>query len=59
MLPLTERFSAFLVQGRSVTVQVADRCASCAEFDLELSVPAFADIAGDSPGPVRISWSFD
>ncbi|KAI0790220.1 RlpA-like double-psi beta-barrel-protein domain-containing protein-containing protein [Irpex lacteus] len=57
--PLCGKQITVTYQGRSTTVTVADRCASCAEFDLALSPAAFSDLADLSLGRLRAQWVFD
>ncbi|KAF9065126.1 RlpA-like double-psi beta-barrel-protein domain-containing protein-containing protein [Rhodocollybia butyracea] len=45
--------------GKSVTVEIVDRCAGCAgEFDLDFSETAFAVLAPLSAGRIPITWEF-
>ncbi|KAF9065163.1 RlpA-like double-psi beta-barrel-protein domain-containing protein-containing protein [Rhodocollybia butyracea] len=45
--------------GKSVTVEIVDRCAGCAgEFDLDFSETAFAALADPSVGRIPITWEF-
>ncbi|KAH0494584.1 hypothetical protein TgHK011_001201 [Trichoderma gracile] len=45
-------------QGRSEVVTVVDRCAGCAENDLDLSPAAFKGVIGD-PGLGRVTASWE
>ncbi|PTB67729.1 hypothetical protein BBK36DRAFT_1116350 [Trichoderma citrinoviride] len=46
-------------QGRSGVVKVVDRCAGCAENDVDLSPAAFKSIIGDlGLGRVTASWEW-
>lgn len=68
LLPLcgsaSERSLTFLVvvvvvdNGLLVTVTVVDRCVACAEFDLDFSPGAFAQLAVLAAGHVDIEWGF-
>ncbi|KAF9065127.1 RlpA-like double-psi beta-barrel-protein domain-containing protein-containing protein [Rhodocollybia butyracea] len=45
--------------GKSVTVEIVDRCAGCAgEFDLDFSETAFTALASPSVGRIPITWEF-
>ncbi|KAI0759660.1 RlpA-like double-psi beta-barrel-protein domain-containing protein-containing protein [Irpex lacteus] len=57
--PLCGKNITVTYQGRTITVIVADRCASCAEFDLALSPAAFSDLAPLSLGRIHAQWVFD
>ncbi|KAF9065124.1 plant expansin, partial [Rhodocollybia butyracea] len=48
------------VGGKSVTVEIVDRCAGCAaEDDLEFSPAAFEALAGPSVGQISgVTWEF-
>ncbi|KAH7319593.1 riboflavin aldehyde-forming enzyme [Stachybotrys elegans] len=46
-------------QGRSADVQIVDRCAGCAENDVDLSPSAFQAAVGDlGLGRVQGTWEF-
>ena len=53
------RFSSYpsSVGGKSVTVQIVDKCVGCAEFDLNFSPAAFDVFANESVGRIHgVSW---
>jgi len=49
---------AFDASGSSVVVTVTDRCAGCAEYDLDFSPIAFDELAPESEGRIPITWEF-
>ncbi|MGK4585808.1 cysteine/serine endopeptidase inhibitor [Kitasatospora sp. HPMI-4] len=44
--------------GATVTVPVADKCASCDPTHVDLSQPAFQQLADPSLGFVNVTWQF-
>jgi expansin (peptidoglycan-binding protein) len=44
--------------GRTVTVPVADKCPSCDSTHIDLSAPAFAQLADTGLGTIPVTWSF-
>jgi len=47
-------------QGKQVTITITDRCAACAEFDLDFSPAAFNTLADPSLGRLHgMQWKFD
>ena len=47
-------------KGKSVTVEVVDRCAGCAEYDLDFSPAAFDQLADPSVGRIYgVTWHFN
>ncbi|PMB69311.1 Allergen Asp f 7 [Beauveria bassiana] len=56
--PCNRRIRAWY-KGRSVDVKVVDRCAGCAENDLDFSPAAFKALVGDlGPGRVWGDWNW-
>ena len=46
--------------GKSVKVQITDRCEACAEWDLDFSPAAFQQLADESIGRLHgVTWTFD
>jgi len=45
--------------GKSIQVQIVDRCVGCAEGDIDLTPAAFAALADMSLGRTDVSWQFD
>ncbi|KAJ6583739.1 hypothetical protein B0H10DRAFT_2039833 [Mycena sp. CBHHK59/15] len=45
--------------GKSIQVQIVDRCASCEENDIDLTPTAFAALADVSLGRTNVTWQFD
>lgn len=47
-------------QGKSVTVQITDRCTGCALTDLDFSPAAFDELADESIGRLSgVTWVWD
>lgn len=45
-------------QGKSVTVEIVDKCVGCATFDLNFSPTAFDKLSKESVGRIHnVSWS--
>jgi expansin (peptidoglycan-binding protein) len=44
--------------GRTVTVPVRDKCPSCDSAHIDLSQPAFAQLADTDLGNIRLTWKF-
>lgn len=44
--------------GRSVTVAIQDKCASCSPNDIDLSAAAFKQLRDLSVGRFRVDWNF-
>jgi hypothetical protein len=45
--------------GKSIQVQIVDRCVGCAEGDIDLTPAAFAALADMSLGRTDVTWSFN
>ncbi|KAF7326652.1 DPBB-1 domain-containing protein [Mycena venus] len=45
--------------GKSIQVQIVDRCVGCAEGDIDLTPAAFAALADMSLGRTSVTWKFD
>ena len=45
-------------QGRSITVPVVDKCPSCDSTHVDLSAPAFSQLADTGLGTIPVTWSF-
>ncbi|KAJ7770951.1 hypothetical protein DFH07DRAFT_1057993 [Mycena maculata] len=45
--------------GKSIQVQIVDRCAACAEDDIDLTPAAFAALADTSLGRTDVMWQFN
>ncbi|KAJ7454183.1 hypothetical protein FB451DRAFT_662237 [Mycena latifolia] len=45
--------------GRSIQVKIVDRCANCAEGDIDLTPAAFAALADPGIGRTSVAWKFD
>ena len=45
-------------QGKSLTVPVRDKCPSCAAGHIDLSQPAFAQLAALAKGVITVDWKF-
>jgi expansin (peptidoglycan-binding protein) len=44
--------------GRTITVPVRDKCPSCASGHIDLSRPAFAQLANTDLGNIPLTWKF-
>jgi expansin (peptidoglycan-binding protein) len=44
--------------GRTVTVPVVDKCPSCDGGHIDLSAPAFAQLADPGLGTIPVTWTF-
>lgn len=44
--------------GRTITVPVRDKCASCGSGHIDLSKPAFARLADPNLGNIPLTWKF-
>ncbi|WP_279627713.1 RlpA-like double-psi beta-barrel domain-containing protein [Amycolatopsis tolypomycina] len=44
--------------GRTLTVPVVDKCPSCDSAHIDLSQPAFAQLADTNLGNIPVTWSF-
>jgi len=44
--------------GRTITVPVRDKCPSCASNHIDLSKPAFAQLADPNLGNIPLTWKF-
>jgi expansin (peptidoglycan-binding protein) len=44
--------------GRTITVPVRDKCPSCDSAHIDLSQPAFAQLADPNLGNIRLTWKF-
>ncbi|KAJ7146102.1 hypothetical protein C8R44DRAFT_7517 [Mycena epipterygia] len=45
--------------GKSIQVKIVDRCAACAEGDIDLTPAAFAALADPALGRTSVTWKFD
>ncbi|KAJ7270734.1 RlpA-like double-psi beta-barrel-protein domain-containing protein-containing protein [Mycena haematopus] len=45
--------------GKSIQVQIVDRCVGCAEGDIDLTPAAFAALADMSLGRTSVTWQFN
>jgi expansin (peptidoglycan-binding protein) len=45
-------------QGRTITVPVVDKCPSCDSTHVDLSAPAFSQLADTGLGTIPVTWSF-
>ncbi|KAF7373555.1 DPBB-1 domain-containing protein [Mycena sanguinolenta] len=45
--------------GKSIQVQIVDRCAACQEGDIDLTPAAFTALADMSLGRTDVTWQFD
>ncbi|MER6399859.1 cysteine/serine endopeptidase inhibitor [Kitasatospora sp. NPDC001603] len=45
-------------QGRTITVPVADKCPSCDSSHIDLSLPAFQQLADPNVGVINVQWEF-
>eukprot|EP00033_Pygsuia_biforma_P001756 GCRY01001966.1.p1 GENE.GCRY01001966.1~~GCRY01001966.1.p1 ORF type:complete len:246 (+),score=29.12 GCRY01001966.1:136-873(+) len=45
-------------EGKSVTVQIRNKCPECAHGDLDLAPSAFQQLADLSRGRIKVEWSF-
>ncbi|EJD47126.1 hypothetical protein AURDEDRAFT_163735 [Auricularia subglabra TFB-10046 SS5] len=61
MAPICGRWATTFYNGRSVRVQIEDRCISCHGGDLDLSEPAFVALAGSlDVGRLQgVTWALD
>lgn len=55
---IADFFLAVVDNGFVVTATIVDRCAACAEVDLDFSPGAFAQLAVLAAGHVDIEWGF-
>ena len=53
-----EKCAVIHYQGKSVKVQVRDRCGACKIDDIDVSPIAFRALAPQQLGRVRVTWSF-
>ncbi len=44
--------------GRTITVPVVDKCPSCDSAHIDLSQPAFAQLADPGLGNIPVTWTF-
>jgi expansin (peptidoglycan-binding protein) len=44
--------------GRTITVPVRDKCPSCDSAHIDLSQPAFTQLADPNLGNIRLTWKF-
>lgn len=44
--------------GRTITVPVVDKCPSCDSAHIDLSQPAFAQLADTNLGNIPVTWTF-
>ncbi|KZT34805.1 hypothetical protein SISSUDRAFT_1036034 [Sistotremastrum suecicum HHB10207 ss-3] len=58
--PICGRTITATFQGKSVTVEVVDKCTGCAMFDLNFSPAAFDKLANESVGRIHnVSWQLN
>jgi len=56
--PVCGRMITASYQGKSVTVEVTDRCVACEQTDLDFSPAAFQALASESLGRIDITWEW-
>jgi expansin (peptidoglycan-binding protein) len=57
--PICSRVSVQVTyNGRTITVPVRDKCPSCASGHIDLSKPAFAQLADTNLGNIPLTWKF-
>ncbi|ODQ54268.1 riboflavin aldehyde-forming enzyme, partial [Saitoella complicata NRRL Y-17804] len=56
--PMCGKMITAFYEGKSVSVQVVDRCEGCAEGDLDFSPSAFGELAAESAGRIGITWEW-
>lgn len=57
--PVCGRHATAHYGGKSVTVEITDRCTGCAMWDLDFSPAAFKTLADESLGRIDITWQWD
>ncbi|KAJ7140384.1 hypothetical protein C8R46DRAFT_814319, partial [Mycena filopes] len=45
--------------GKSVQVQIVDRCVACKVNDIDMTPTAFSALADMALGRVNVTWKFD
>lgn len=48
-----------IVQGKTTTATVVDKCIACALDDIDLSPAAFNALAKPSLGRIKVTWSLN
>ncbi|GAA0626485.1 RlpA-like double-psi beta-barrel domain-containing protein [Kribbella sandramycini] len=54
--PLCKKSIRVTYNGRTITVPIRDKCPSCPNNKIDLSRPAFANLANPDVGIINITW---